>query len=205
MKEDNLFDARHTFWDQLSLFWPEHKVLQWKQEVFSSGLGQFGAVTVANLITLSCNAHVMWNRGAFAIKPISINDDQTTLKVQFFWQQKKDSTTVVNLLDAPESTKDLTRNQGAFEHGITSLFNFQTRALIKSGDVFELRTDNPLQRPLPSFALLELQFFLTRVVGMAGAAFPYEPDWEDEDDGEVSDLGLDESDNGESETEWERD
>ena len=41
---------------------------------------------------------------------------------------------------------------------------------IKSGDWFEMRTDDPEARPLPSWELLEMQWFLQRVVGMAGAA-----------------------------------
>jgi hypothetical protein len=88
---------------------------------------------------------------------------------------------------------------------------------IKSGDLFELKTDDPDARPLPSMKLLEMRWFLQRVMGMAGAADELEdgeyhfsddgfcrglyyrddvsdlggPD-EDEDEDDVSNLGLDE-------------
>lgn len=159
--------------------------------MFPSGLDQFGIETVANLITLSYDAHGLWNRGTFALKPISINDDQTKLKIQFFWQKGQRDMTTINLLNTPFSTKGLESNDnGTFQHGYTMLFNLETRSPIKSGDIFEFETDDPVQRPLPSFGLLEMQFFLTRVVGMAGAALQFESDWEDEGDGDVSDLGL---------------
>ena len=73
------------------------------------------------------------------------------------------------------------------------MFDHNKKRLIKSGDIFELKTDDAIARPLPSFQLLEMQWFLTRIVGMAGAAFPYgSEDWDYDSDGEVSNLGLDE-------------
>ena len=43
--------------------------------------------------------------------------------------------------------------------------------------------------PLPSFMLLELQWFLTRIVGIAGAGSSDEEDLEDSDS-DVSNLRL---------------
>ena len=100
----------------------------------------------------------------------------------------------MSLLTTPSSTEDLDRNEGAFDYGIVALFYILTNKRIKSGDIFELKTDNAIARPLPSFKLLEMQWFLTRVVGMAGAAVPYEGHWVDEDSGdEISNLGLEEA------------
>lgn len=190
-EEDDLFGVRHMFWDQLSLFWPESTITRWKQEVFPRGVGHAGVETVLNLLTLSYDTHAKWKRGAFAIKPISMSDDEMRMQVKFFWQRKQDDATTMSLLNAPFSTKDLDGNEGAYEHGPVQEFNYKTRSLIKSGDIFELQTDYPDQRPLPSFALLEIQFFLMRIVGITGAGQLYKSDWEDEDDWEVSDLGLD--------------
>ena len=72
------------------------------------------------------------------------------------------------------------------------MFDLRTDKRIKSGDFFKLKTDDAEARPLPSFALLEMQWFLTRVVGMAGAAGPYDPDWDADLDEEIPNLGLDE-------------
>lgn len=113
----------------------------------------------------------------------------------------------MSLLTTPFPTKDLDHNEGAFDvAGDTVLFN--ARKCIKSGDIFELKTDDVEARPLPSFKLLEVQWFLTRIVGMAGAAAPYDEAWGDSDsedaavlyeagwgdevaDGEISNPGLD--------------
>ena len=44
------------------------------------------------------------------------------------------------------------------------------RREIESGEIFELTTNNPETHPLPSWELLEMQWFLQRVVAMSGAA-----------------------------------
>jgi hypothetical protein len=173
------------------MFWPEEKVAAWTAELFPQGINELGVERVDNLITLSKQAHGYWNQGAFALKPISMNEDKTSLKIQFFWQKKQNTQATMSLLTTPFSTESLNQNEGAFEHGTIKLFDLNKQRLIKSGDIFELRTDDAIARPLPSFQLLEMQWFLTRVVGMAGAAFPYDPEDSDEDsDGEVSNLGL---------------
>jgi hypothetical protein len=143
------------------------------------------------------------------LKPISVNEDKTTLKVKFFWQKKQNNTqATISLLTTPFSTEDLDQNEGAFDHGTAELS--RNKRIVKSGDIFELKTDNAIERPLPSFQLLEMQWFLQRVVGMAGAAVPYDEDWEGEDsdddavlyeagwgdevsDDEISNPGLDEA------------
>jgi hypothetical protein len=171
----------------LKIFWPEEKVAAWEAELFPGGIDEIGIERVCNIITLSRDAHTFWNRGAFALKPISVDNDNTTLKVQFFWQKKqKDTQATMSLLTTPFSTEDLDQNEGAFDYGITRLTDIRgpQPCYIKSGDFFELQTDDAMARPLPSFKLLEMQWFLTRVVGMAGAAIPYEAGWGDEDSDE---------------------
>jgi hypothetical protein len=179
----------------LKNFWPREKVTAWEAELFPEGISGIGIESVHNRITFSPSAHDYWNRGAFALKPISMSDDNTTLNVQFFWQKKQNDTqATMSLLTTPFSTKDLNHNEGAFDYGIVALFHIPTDKRIKSGDIFEPKTDNTIARPLPSFKLLEMQWFLTRVVGMAGAAVPYEGHWVDEDsDHEISNLGLEDA------------
>jgi hypothetical protein len=214
INEEDIFGVRHTFWDYLKNFWPREKVTAWAVELFPGGVSEIGVERVYNLITLSTNAHIYWNRGAFALKPISMDNDNTTLKVQFFWQKKQNNTqAAMSLLTTPFSTKDLDQNEGAFDYGnvrLTDIRGPQPR-YIKSGDFFELQTNDAIARPLPSFKLLEMQWFLQRLVGMAGATVPYDDeDWGDEDfddatipykaswgeevsDDEVSNLGLEEA------------
>jgi hypothetical protein len=192
-KEEGIFGVRHSFWDYLENFWPVEKIAAWEAELFPTGICEMGIERVYNLITLSSTVHRAWNRGAFALKPISVYDNNTTLKVKFFWQKKQtDAQATTSLLTTPFSTEGLDHNEGAFESGIARFFNCRDER-IKSGDFFELKTNDAIEKPLPSFQLLEMQWFLQRVIGMAGAAAPYEPGWADDDsDEEIPNLGLDE-------------
>ncbi|KAH7355110.1 hypothetical protein BKA65DRAFT_234125 [Rhexocercosporidium sp. MPI-PUGE-AT-0058] len=191
--EENVFGTRHLFWMHLKSFWSEEKVAAWEAELFPRGLSKTGDERVDNRITLSKDAHCLWNRGAYALKPISISDDKTILRVQLFWQKKQpDMQAAMSLLTIPLSTENLNQNEGAFDHGQTILYD-EGGNRIKSGDIFDLKTDDPTTKPLPSFKLLELQWFLTRVIGMAGAAFPYEAGSGDDSDEDIPGLDLDEA------------
>lgn len=99
----------------------------------------------------------------------------------------------MSLLTIPLSTEDLDQNEGAFDYGRATMYNKRDERM-KSGDIFDLKTDDPVKKPLPSFKLLELQWFLVRVVGMAGAAFPYEPSSGDDSDEDVPGLDPYEAD-----------
>ncbi|KAK9428085.1 hypothetical protein V1505DRAFT_388234 [Lipomyces doorenjongii] len=190
-KERSGLGERHIFWDQLKIFWPDQKIADWELELFPKGLHEMGEEKTYNLITLSRTAHDMWARGAFALKPISVSNDNMTLKVQFFWQKKQtDIQATMSLLTTPFSTEHLDQNDGAFDSARALLYYADKR--ITSGQFFELHTNDPTTKPLPSFQLLEMQWFLQRVAGMAGAAGDI--DWEDLDedsDEEIPDLGPD--------------
>jgi hypothetical protein len=182
------------FWGHLKNFWSKEKVAAWEAELFPAGIYEFGIERVYNLISLSPEVHRMWSRGAFALKPISESDDKMILEVQFFWQKKQtDTQQTMSLLTTPFSTEGLDQNVGAFDRGAW-LSRYGTRR-IKSGDYFKLQTDDPETKPLPSFQLLELQWFLQRIQGMAGAADidwpPYLDSGPDYADEEVPDLTLD--------------
>jgi hypothetical protein len=53
---------------------------------------------------------------------------------------------------------------------------------IKSGNTFTLTTTDPITHPLPSFPLLEIQWHLSRVVSMSGAAEIFNHRYEDDDE-----------------------
>ncbi|TGO61428.1 hypothetical protein BCON_0027g00140 [Botryotinia convoluta] len=197
-QEADKFGQRHIFWYHLKNFWPQEKIAAWEAELFPLGLCEFGIDRVCNLITLSRGAYDMWARGAFALKPVS--SDKTTLKVQFFWQKRQqEGQTAMSLLTTPFSTEGLAQNTDVLGGGAAKLFKEneadENVPLIRSGDYFTLQTDDPESKPLPSFALLELQWFLQRVIGMAGAA---DVDWSslsesgwDTSDVELPDLEID--------------
>ena len=57
--------------------------------------------------------------GVFALKPISLSEDETTLTVQFFWQKKLVGTpAIVPLSTRPESTEGLVKIEDKHGYGI---------------------------------------------------------------------------------------
>jgi hypothetical protein len=191
LKEENdAFGNRHMFWRHLQLFWPKEKITAWQEQLFPGDTYDCGIETAKNLITLSVAAHRLWNKGAFALKPISVSDDHTTLKVQFFWQIKQpevETQPTISLLTTPSSTKDLERfGRSRLVHADLS------DGLLKSGNIFEIKTDDPDKRPLPSFELLEMQWFLQRVTGMAGAVDVEVDVGKQDPDDDIEDFQLDE-------------
>ncbi|KAG0647510.1 hypothetical protein D0Z07_6508 [Hyphodiscus hymeniophilus] len=199
-KEEDTFGKRHMFWRMLRMFWPDDKITAWEAVIFPDGPEERGLETPSNMITLSAQVHGLWNAGQFALKPISVSEDNTTLTIQFFWQAKHPLVMpTINLTTTPLSTRNLDSND---ETRLIDCRQSDDRR-IKSGDGFELTTDDPEARPLPSIALLEMQWFLQRVAGMAGAAdelkdseyhfsdngLYYRGSYDDGD--EISNLGLD--------------
>jgi hypothetical protein len=173
--EEDKFGPRHHFWNMLKNFWSAEKMAAWESDLFPRGIDELGIETVSNLITMSGDAHAAWSRGAFALKPISISNDQTTLEIRFYWQEKQPNMQhTISLLTIPSSTQELDRNIGAFRNPV-SLFRTEDGRRIQSGDIFRIQTDDPTNKPLPSYKLLELQWFLQRIQGMAGAAEVF--DW----------------------------
>jgi hypothetical protein len=174
-KEEDKGAPRHRFWNHLRAFWSEEKVTAWEEKLFPQGIGEEGQEEVYNLISLAPTVHAIWWRGLFALKPISESDDKKTLKVQFFWQEKQMGLIPrISLTATPNSTEGLDQTAGVW------LFDKNGKK-IQSGDCFELQTDNPTSKPLPSFELLELQWFLHRIQGMAGAAQFEWDSWPDTD------------------------
>lgn len=133
---------------------------------------------------LSPSAHRYYRKGYFALKPISLSDDKKCLTVKFFWLCKESRPSNVNLCETPLLEG---RDQGP---GYARLWNHETTNLIQSGDELPLETEDPENLPLPSWALLEMQWFLNRVVAISGAA-DIEDDYYDNDDDDDSLLSLD--------------
>lgn len=165
----------YTVWDMLSMFWSNDRVSAWYNALFPAGTD-----FCHNLICLSPNAHEFWGRAYFALQPIELSEDKKRLTIRFFWLQSHDKSSEVNILQRPSLSSDL-------DHGpkASKLWNHETDKKIRSGDEFSLETDDPVARPLPSFALLEMQWFLHRVAAISGAAEPqdeYGSDSDEDDD-----------------------
>ncbi|KAL9113692.1 MAG: hypothetical protein Q9227_002137 [Pyrenula ochraceoflavens] len=162
--------AEFHFWMWLEHFWPVERVEKWREQVSSQG-----TEVCDNFICLSPNARAYWRKAYFALKPLEISEDKTRLDIQFFWLAANSYNPTKNLLERPAlSAADCGPNS-------TKLFNHETDRKIESGDIISLTTDGPELRPLPSFTLLEMQWFLNRITAMSGAAELPDEDEEDQE------------------------
>lgn len=135
----------------LRQFWPLEKVKAWEKELFPNGNTENGLETPSNLICLTPTLHRFWNNRWFALKPVTLPEDKTSLTIQLYWQREvPNKEQIMSLLTKPASTQGLT---GVLERGPSHTM----WPPITPGDIFELRTDNPEIRPLPSFQILEMQ------------------------------------------------
>jgi hypothetical protein len=175
------------FWKLLRVFWDGDRVKKWRDAIFQDSENpDIGAEQCFNLISLSPDAHDMWHRGVFALKPLELSRDHKELTVQFFWQVpgKYDGDSQIDLLTEPTSSKGLDFVAEGYcltrveKEGSTPPLHH-----ICSRELFTFTTEDPENLPLPSVELLEMQWFLQRLVGMCGAAGW--PSLDDDDDDSV--------------------
>ncbi|PKX98640.1 HNH endonuclease signature motif containing protein [Aspergillus novofumigatus IBT 16806] len=149
------------FWDALSMFWPPSTIEEWKADVFGGSNTEF----CSNRITLSADVHIYRGKGLFALKPVSMSEDEKTLQLEFHWLRPvQQSSSTVLLSDKPSLEESL----NGIDKDI-ALYNSEGR-LVSSGDKIWMKTDDPLDRPLPSVKLLALQWALQRLASLSGAA-----------------------------------
>jgi hypothetical protein len=179
--EAKFSDMIPKFWDLLHLFWDADRVEKWRNT--KSQNPDVGIERCFNLISLASDAHNMWNKGLFALKPLELSPDHKKLTVQFFWQvpggyKINDK---IDLLTEPASSAGMDFVDGCF---LSRYENDVSKRYIQSGETFTFTTKDPQNLPLPSVELLEMQWVLQRLVGMSGAA-----DWPilDFDDGDIAD------------------
>jgi len=163
-----------SIWAILDMFWSRDRVDTWYKAILTSGTSGCN-----NLISLTQTAHKWWGKAYFVLQPIELSEDNKRLTLRFVWLPPAFKLSGFNPRDPPSLTSNL-------DHGPRSskLFNVMTEKKICTGDTICLETDNPVLRPLPSFALLEMQWVLHRLAAMSGAAEPQDEDSSDDSDNE---------------------
>ena len=167
------------FWQLLGIFWGEEQVETWKRRIFPfHDNPNTGIDAVFNLICLDSRAHRLWNEGAFALRPLD-ESDEYKLEVEFVWQTryKLRSSSNVDLLKVPASSQGLYHSPVPSNSAAEKTLHwvdynhprFPTHTLV-SGTRFTFTTTDPVNRPLPSKELLNMQWALQRVTAMAAAA-----------------------------------
>ncbi|OIW31471.1 hypothetical protein CONLIGDRAFT_629164 [Coniochaeta ligniaria NRRL 30616] len=152
LRSDPLID---NFWLALGMFWPRKRVAQWEEALAGAGK--------RNIFPLSPDAHAMWDRHLFALRPIRDPEDPArSMFVQVDWDTAAD----VFSGDRKEARRqgDYLTNHWEAEHDGEPLRTIET------GDVFKITTKNAGTHPLPSFELLEIQYALHRILGNFSAA-----------------------------------
>jgi hypothetical protein len=168
------------FWKTLRRFWSDDRIQKWRNVIFPDQKNpDKGVETCYNLICLSPDAHGYWTKAYFALKPIQLSDDKQRLDVEFHWLPQYNYSPHIDILTSPLSPE---RSDNRSNIG---LLHMTTHEIFYSGMKISLTTDDPVTRPLPHFALLEMQWILHRVTAMSGGAEIYEDFDNDDDDAMV--------------------
>ena len=166
------------FWSHLRLFWQPEQVERWRRKIFpSSDSPSIGVDEVFNLICLAPHVHDMWNEGAFALRPLDGGNDYQ-LEVEFVWQTryKLPSSSNVDLLKVPVSSQGLRRSPVPSDDADHRALDWKDWSPdlkaypLYSGARFTITTTDPVNRPLPSKELLDMQWALQRLTAMAATA-----------------------------------
>lgn len=145
------------------------------------------------MLSLAPNVHKYWGKVLFALKPLEQSDDGKWLTAEFHWLKQRTGEKSVTLTDMP-----ILATANDCPGCCIKLWNNHTEEKIVTGYKVTFDTDDPIERPLPSWELLDMQWHLQRIAAMAGAG---EQDDEDNDD---NDIGApDQAEVGElSDAEW---
>ncbi|OJJ51356.1 hypothetical protein ASPZODRAFT_163205 [Penicilliopsis zonata CBS 506.65] len=169
-QRSNLAACIPPFWHLLRIFFDQNRLDKWHSAIFRDALQPDRAMDgVFNQICLTASAHTAWTKGLFALRPLQEAADRRSLSVELHWQPVQTHTKfdAIDLLSPPGQSRDL-EGSGSFV-----LYSRIFNRLLRTGDILVLTTHNPETHPLPSFALLEMQWFLTRIVSMSAAADEY--------------------------------
>ncbi|KAB8251112.1 hypothetical protein BDV35DRAFT_388501 [Aspergillus flavus] len=171
-KEEDLKD----FWMILRMFWPREKVETWKKQVS----GPAGTESCSNMMCMVNVAQNLWGKARFALKPLSISEDQKVLKVQFYWLPRHSYSREMPAIRTPSPFPGNLSSSTVNGQHSAKLFNIATDTKLCSGDIITFETNDPVGHPLPSMELLNMQWVLHRVLALSGVANATDEDLEPE-------------------------
>lgn len=139
----------------------------WAQRIGKwEGRFKNGTEFVENEVSFSPSLHRYHAKGLFALQPIEATSDGRSLKLGFYWLNKRQverSKEMVDLMDIPALAHD-------FRPKDIAICSSRDEHIIRSGEVIELITKDPEKLPLPDWHILEMQWVLQRLVALKGAA-----------------------------------
>ncbi|EGE03145.1 hypothetical protein TEQG_02181 [Trichophyton equinum CBS 127.97] len=180
----NESDSRANFLGLLRQLWVQ-RIGKWESRLKN------GTEFVENELTLSPSLHWYHSKGLFGLQPIEATSDGKSLKLGFYWLDKRQtgkSSEMVDLMDIPTLAHD-------FQPKDIAICSSRDEHIIRSGEVIELITEDPEKRPLPDWDLLEMQWVLQRLTALKGAADVPDTILDDSDDNDCEEstcLGYEE-------------
>lgn len=161
-----------SFWEMLSYCVSKYKLNAWKKAVEQGGLAE----RCDNMLSMSPSVAAYWQHHLFALKPIELSEDRTSMKVQFFWLPAP-PLNLEYMTSRPNLPEDLSTPGDDIK-----LWDCRIERKIISGHIITLVTDHPEERPLPSWYLLEMDWFLRRLSVIAGLMGYIDNELEDYED-----------------------
>lgn len=122
-----------------------------------------------NCLSLSPQALAYWSHPYFALKPLppepAEGQNLHSIRLQFFWLPTGDPARWADFACFPGSYGEV-----ASVEGKAMLWNDSEEGRqIKSGEIITFGTSDPVTKPLPSLHLLQMQWYMNRVVALCGA------------------------------------
>jgi len=164
---------------------------KWEAELLQ-GSYTINTEFTANMMTLSKQVHAYWGCAMCAFRPVSVNEAQTEMHIALHWLPILPPS--VKRSDHISPTKNPfcggTQEFTTLPTDRIGLYNWERKVEMLSGDIFTVTTDDPLNRPLPSWDLLLLMWHLTRIAAMQGAGEDSDDDLPSDDDVETISSGA---------------
>ncbi|KAL4880747.1 hypothetical protein BJY04DRAFT_218904 [Aspergillus karnatakaensis] len=123
----------------------------------------------STLLTLSTHLAQLWSCARFALRPNELSLNGKSLNVQFFWLPDNAYSNEILLTTLPQIPSDLETGPEDMR-----LFDSKTGTEIYSRTCLKtVTTEDPESYPLPSVALLEMQWIFNRAVALSGVVHLY--------------------------------
>lgn len=147
-----------TVWRHLRVFWPALDKLQ----TFN-----ISGKELENILPLSPTAHRLWQTNKLGFRPIPHPHDSNSLYLQVVWFQNYHNDIGWSKPVCLPDDKNLRDTRREVVDPATQLSGCQ---FIRHGDVYEFKTTNPTNRPLPNLRFLQLRYAVQKLFAGVQAA-----------------------------------
>ncbi|BCS25526.1 uncharacterized protein APUU_50237A [Aspergillus puulaauensis] len=141
------------FWKAMRFFFDEQRVNSWMAATADP-------LELANLMCVSGNVHGLYESARFALRPIFQGQNRTA--ALFYWLPHTEYS-----MRGLQAWPGYNVNQQFSPFGCT-LFDCATGRKIRSGSVVEFKTPDRMKYPVPSLAILDMQWTMQRVTAWSG-------------------------------------